>query len=140
MNIIESIGSWGVKTTSERLMHMRMQRPKSGDIIEFTDTEYPHIHGKYGRIEYYDKSTDEFHICDELGSAFLNENGSVSISGGPFEHVKADRLTPKMELHLATYWNFGNNGAGGGNGVHYYFERPVFILDYKEGPEKRRTK
>jgi len=129
MNIVESIGKWGVKTTPEQQAHTRMSTPKPGDIIEFTDTEYPHTSGKYGRIEGMGIWKEgEFHICCHLGSAFLSENGRVSISGGPFESVKPDDLEPTFKLKYAEYWNWGNNLPGANQGVHYKIARPVFKL------------
>jgi hypothetical protein len=127
MNIIESIGKWGVKSTSHNLTRIRIERPESGDIIEFTDTNYPHTSGKYGRIESIEGDTAN--ICVHLGSAFLREDGSVSISGGPFEYVKLEQLEPTYTLYLAPYWNWGNNSPGANQKVTYHFERPVFKLN-----------
>jgi hypothetical protein len=136
MNIVESIGSWGVHTTPADLFHIRITEPRSGDIIEFIDTKYPHIYGKYGRIASIDQyQKGMVHICCELGSAFLSEDGSVDISGGPFEGAPIDRLEPALELYPADYWNWGDLGPGGGHGVHYTIQRPVFKL--KSAPPKK---
>jgi len=84
MNIIESIGNWGVKTTPAELAHIRLCRPKAGDIIDFGENEgnYPYIYGRYGRIDTIENGwvgKGEAHICCELGSPFLFKDGSVSI-------------------------------------------------------------
>jgi hypothetical protein len=139
MNIIESIGSWGVNSTSTTRFRERCQRPRSGDIVEFTDTEYPHTQGKYGRIEGLGTWKEgEYHICCGLGSAFLCENGHVSICGGPFESVLPEELIPTYDTFRAEYWNWGNNSPGANQGVYYYFHRPVFrlIRKKKNGGEK----
>jgi len=133
MNIIESIGKWGVKSTPEYMFYDRIRKPRSGDIVKFTDKEYPHHNGEYGRIESFGGWKEgEYHICCGLGSAFLFENGHVSISGGPFESVIPERLISTGELYLAQYWNWGNNLPGGGQGVYYFFHRPVFLLESKK--------
>jgi hypothetical protein len=132
-NIIESIGAWGVVTTSGT---HRLVTPKSGDIVDLIEVqgEYPFIYSRYGRIETVGPGRcgwckeDEAHICCDMGSAFLNEDGTVSISGGPFKVIKLQDLEPTYELYEATYWNWGNNGPGSHHGVYYKIQRPVFRL------------
>ncbi len=136
--IIEYIGASGLRHSKGYEASNRLCNPRSGDIIDFENFEgtYPFTHGRYGRIEevgtgYCEK--DEVHLCCELGSAFLNDSGSVSISGGPFCVVKLDDLEPTLRTYPATYWNWGNNGSGGGHGVNYIIARPVFrLINYRD--------
>ena len=134
MNIIETIGKWGVKTTPAELAHVRMSRPRAGDIIDFSENSetYPFNSAQYGRIEHIGPKgfaeAGEAHICCELGSAFLTEGGGVSISGGPFQCIKLDDLEPMMTTKTVPFWNWGDRGPGAGHGVDYYIPRPVFKL------------
>jgi hypothetical protein len=123
-HIIESIGKWGVKTTAEA---SRFGTPKPGDVVLFADgLPYPFKNSRIGRVEALSDKGD-LHICCELGSAFLFENGGVSISGGPFATIKLADLRPTFRLHEANFWNWGDNGSGAGNGVNYKIARPVFL-------------
>jgi len=136
MNIIESIGSWGVKTTTRALYHVRCERPAPGDVIDFGEYEgtYPFTSGRYGRISegpeecsgWTDKGMVQF--CCQPGSAFLDESGHVSISGGPFAHCAAEELEPTHTVRRGLFWNWGDNLRGAGMGVEYHLYRPVFRL------------
>ena len=136
-NIVESIGAWGVKTTPDSVSYVRMERPRSGDIVLFMDKEYPHNNSQYGRIEHVSGSGD-VDICCNLGSAYLYQDGSVEISGGPFETVALDELHPTHSLYEAEYWNWGDRGGGAGHGVYYKINRPVFKLTKKVAEKKIR--
>jgi len=140
MNIIESISNRGVKTTPAALMHVRMSRPNQGDVIDFGDNvgNYP-FKAKYGRIDSVETGfadSGEVHVCCHMGSAFLYDNGNVSISGGPFACVKLADLEPLYETHTAEFWNWGNLGAGAGHGVYYSIARPVFKLRLQKEGDK----
>ena len=141
MNIIESISNNGVKTTPKELLHIRLCRPRSGDIIDFGENEgnYPFIYGRYGRIADGEGQgfarKGEVHTCCELGSAFLLDGGRVDISGGPFELIKTEELEPAMRTYRAPYWNWGDRGRGAGHGVYYHIDRPLFKM--KKRPDKK---
>ncbi len=123
-HIIESIGSWGVVTTP---YNIRMDRVRPGDIIEVPENirTYP-ISGRYARIA---TITDRIaHVCEGMGSAYLLRDGNCDISGGPWWNIPVSLLEPKHETHEATYWNWGGNCPGAGQGVYYQIHRPVHRL------------
>lgn len=141
MELIESIGKHGVKTTHGDLLFMRMSKPKSGDIVDFGENEgtFP-FSQRYGRIwstNHWDTGT--MCVCCEMGSAFLRDDGSVDISGGPFVSIMPDELEPTMGLKQGRYWNWGNNMPGADKGVYYTFERPVFRLKKRTDDDKARV-
>ena len=130
MNIVESIGSWGVVIARE---FDRMCRPCSGDAIDvgYELGLYPFQSGRYARIELERQADDilgAFDVCCEQGSAYLRSDGSVSISGGPFTRIHMARLEPMHELRSMDFWNWGPNSPGADQGVHYTIARPVFRL------------
>jgi hypothetical protein len=124
-HIIESIGSWGIITTPARV---RLNLVRPGDIIEAPENfrAYPIAH-RYSRIASI--SADGIaHICEGMGSAFLLKDGSCDISGGPWWSMPTTLLEPTHELYEATYWNWGDNSPGAGQGVYYHISRPVHRL------------
>lgn len=126
-HIIETIGKWGVKTTPAE--HARYKSPQPGDVIDFGvfQGEYP-FNYKYGRIDSRTRDKGRISVCCGGASVFLNEDGSVNISGGPFHSVNLEDLEPAFELKTVRFWNWGDNGPGGGHGVDYYIPRPIFRL------------
>ncbi len=122
--IVESRGKWGIQITEgeERLLEVR-----SGDIIEFPEEliKYP-VSQSFCRVQEIHEN-GRVHIVDGMGSAFLSQNGSVNISGGPFFSVWKEHLIPCKRTHPATYWNWGNNFPGANQGVYYQLARPVFL-------------
>lgn len=137
--IVESIGHWGVKATDASMIRHRWENPRSGDVIDFgenyEENRYPFNKAQYGRIEIvYRKGIrgngewlkeGELHICTHPGSAFLSENGSVSISGGPFEVIHVSSLEPTYITKELVFWNWPN-GRGAHRGIEYKIARPVF--------------
>lgn len=127
--IVESIGKWGVKATNSST---RLFTPHAGDVIDFGEDErpYPFDKCRFGRIEHVGPhgfaKEGKAHICCEPGSAFLYEDGSVSISGGPFEIIKLSDLEPAVSLKAMCFWNWGNNMQGADQGIGYLIARPVF--------------
>lgn len=124
-NIVETIGSWGVKSTSGDLYRVRCERPKPGDVIDFGGWQgtYPYTQGQYGRMT---ETHDGVVFCCGQGSAFLYENGQLSLSGGPFSKCSLEDLEPTYRLRRGLFWNWGDNFAGAGQGVEYLISRPVF--------------
>jgi hypothetical protein len=124
-HIIETIGKWGVKTSPYR--NWRRIRPQAGDIVEFGDDmrRYP-VSCRHCRINHIDAESGMASIVDGMGSAFLSEDGSLEISGGPFFSVPLESLEPTAELHRARFWNWGDNSPGAAQGVEYHLDRPVF--------------
>lgn len=127
-HLIEYIGGTGVKTTDLNAIHSRWSTPRPGDVIDFVKMGgvYPFTQGRYGTIDYIDK--DRVHFCCHMGSIFLSTNG-VSISGGPFQSVNINKLTPAFELREQQMWNWGDHSPGADMGVYYRIDRPVFILE-----------
>ena len=123
--IIETIGKNGVKTTPSQI---RMTSPKPGDVIDFGegDRPYPYTNKRYGRIDSIDG--DRVHFCCQTQGVFLADDGSVSISGGPFVHCDIKDLEPTRTLRNTNFWNWGDNCAGASQGVYYTIARPVFTL------------
>jgi len=129
-HIIETVGSWGVKTSPYKI---RMTNPKAGDVVEFSEElkRYP-VSSPRCRIDRIDHETKMIHLVNGMGSAFLCEDGSLSISGGPFFSLPFESLEPTIQLHTARFWNWGDNSPGADQGVDYYIARPVFKAT--EGP------
>lgn len=122
--IIESIGKWGIKTSPAQF---RMDRPKPGDIIYFDKPlrKYPVSH-PHNRISTIDANTGMVSIVSGFGSAFLYENGELSISGGPFFSMHRSTLRPMHTLIAGQFWNWGDNLPGANQGVYYTIDRPMF--------------
>ena len=125
MNVTEYVGMEGV--VSSDLTALRATKPRSGDLVRWHDGTLGRIWetGGHGFTE-----ADEVHVCSGLGSAFLGllDDGRVyaDISGGPFYMLKLADLRPTYELANATFWNWGDNMRGAGQGVEYMLARPVF--------------
>jgi hypothetical protein len=139
-HIIETIGKWGLNTTPAKF---RMDQPRPGDVVVFGDNkEYPfNTDSEYGRIADVDFfKTGLIQFCVNGGSVFLRENSSVSISGGPFCTVLPSELEPTYATKVVRFWNWGDNLRGGGQGVDYYLERPVFRLKKRTEETKEKVK
>jgi hypothetical protein len=118
--IIESINGDGLVTTL--YTHARAATPRPGDFVRWTD-------GTIGRVELVGTGwcePDEAHVCREVGSAFLNGDGTVDISGGPFRVIPLTDLHTTYQFHTGTFWNWGDNRPGRDQGVHYQITRPIF--------------
>lgn len=133
-HIIESIGRWGVVSTP---LNLRLNRVKGGDIIEVpTELQrYPCTH-QYSRIA--NVKDGIAHICEDMGSAHLMQNGDCDISGGPWWGMPVDLLEPAYTTRQADYWNWGNNSPGGGQGIHYTIARPVHRITVHPNDIKTR--
>ena len=134
-HIVESIGKWGVVTTPSQC---RINRVRPGDIIRVPEQlrRYPCDH-EFSRIATIDKY-GMANVCEDMGSAFLNQDGSCDISGGPWWGIPISLLKPAYELHQATYWNWGGNCAGAAQGVYYNIFRPLHDLTVHPYDIKRR--
>lgn len=121
--ITETIGKWGVTTSPDT--PERRSTPRPGDLIEFADNlrHYPVSH-RLCRIDHVDG--DAVSVVNGMGSAFLDRDGHVSISGGPFFSLPLSTLRPTERLEVSWMWNWGHNSPGANQGVHYEIERPVF--------------
>ena len=126
MHIIEYIGASGVRTTKGAT---RFKRPHPGDPVEVPEgLGYPWNHGGIGRIDSCSSryGTDKWCVCVRGGSVFLQDDGTVSISGGPFKSVWAQELEPTHDVKVVGFWNWGDNFPGAGRGVDYQIARPLF--------------
>jgi hypothetical protein len=123
-HIIETIGKWGVKTTP---VGLRMTKISAGDVVQFPDEHkrYP-VSYRRCRIDRIDREKGMVGMVDGMGSAFITESGSLSISGGPFFSLPIECLTPMHCTHTVHVWNWGDNSPGAGQGVDYHIERPLF--------------
>lgn len=123
-HIVESIGYWGVRTAP--VFDIRLRTPKSGDYVQFSEElrRYP-VSREFCRISHVNTETGRIGIVDGDGSAFLREDGSVDVSGGPFFGLFLEDVEPLGILHPTNVWNFPN-GVGAGMGVHYRIDRPLF--------------
>lgn len=135
-NIVESIGPWGVRTSRYQT---RMTQVRPGDIVEVPEElrRYPCEH-QFSRIE--NVIDGQAIVCEDMGSAFLCEDGRCSISGGPWWSVPVATLKPKYELREATYWNWGDNGPGANHGVYYQIYRPVHVLSVHPNDIERESR
>jgi len=123
-HIIETVGSWGVKTNP---FSIRGRHPSPGDPVNIQALDfYPYKGHEWASIAAIHGS--EVSLCIGIGSMFLNQSGNVSISGGPFTAVGRPNLEATMRLKRMRFWNWGDNGTGAGHGVDYYIDRPVFDL------------
>jgi uncharacterized protein YkvS len=126
MNFIESISRKGIKSTSGDAARARLTNPRPGDIVEFDD-------GKRGRVDSvgpcsYWEDKDKALICMEMGSAFMDENGTLQISGGPFKTVKITDLEPTFRVGPSRFWNWGDNQPRAHMSVEFVLDRPIFKL------------
>lgn len=129
-HVIESIGKWGVKSTPIR---HRLAQVKPGDAISIEHlTAYPFLNRSWATVSDVDKKTGRVSMCIGSCSTFINEDGSVSISGGPFHGCDIAELVPMYVLRPQTFWNWGDNFPGAQQGVEYIVPRPVFTLEPKE--------
>lgn len=148
MRITEYVGKEGV--VSSVWDHGRMERPKPGDLIRWSDDSI----GRVWEVGTGYCNPDEVHVCHSRGSAFLGwiedqphdprhypyeylkgKRGHiyVSISGGPFSVLKLTALKPTFDLGLSDMWNWGDNLAGADMGVNYGLHRPIFAVDRLPG-------
>uniref|UniRef100_A0A6M3JFN5 Uncharacterized protein n=1 Tax=viral metagenome TaxID=1070528 RepID=A0A6M3JFN5_9ZZZZ len=123
-HIIETIGKWGVKTTP---VYLRMTKISAGDVVQFPDEHkrYP-VSYRHCRIDHVDRDKGMVGMVDGMGSAFITESGSLSISGGPFFSLPIECLKPLHTTHTVRVWNWGDNSPGAAQGVDYHIERPLF--------------
>jgi hypothetical protein len=133
MIVTESSGEWGTLTLTipENRAPERWERlhaPQSGDVILIPDEvrEGALYSASIGCVQGVENGVVD--VCSGFGSAFLCENGSVSISGGPFFRLPLICFAPTFDVMEKEYWNWGPNGPGGGNGVARKLTRPVFRL------------
>lgn len=125
MRIVEYIGPKGVKTSDASWK--RMRTPTPGDLVIFPEhfRKYPVSHDVC-RITGINKDSGRLILVDGMGSAFLNDNGTLDVSGGPFFGMFPEHLEGTGKLQMSDMWNWGDNLPGAGMGVHYGIERPAF--------------
>ncbi len=130
-NIVEYIGKSGVRTAKDP---NRMNKPAPGDKVYYKNGNGS---AKFGRIDQINAHGIKglISICDNGGSVFLNGSGTVSISGGPFRNVHIQDLEPRGTLEPLSFWNWGDNSPGAGQGIYYSIARPLFNLVIKEDSE-----
>ena len=129
-HIIESIGSWGVHTTP--VAH-RIDKVRPGDAVAIKHLKkYPFRGREWATVAQVDLKRGTVSLCVGVCSTFLNEDGTVSISGGPFCQASLDELVPQHTLRDQRLWNWGDNWAGASQGVEYVIPRPVFTLNRLE--------
>lgn len=122
-HIIETVGKWGVKTTPYR---QRRTLVRPGDVVEFPEDmrKYP-VSYQFCRVSSLEDG-NMVSIVNGMGSAFLDHDGGLSISGGPFFSVPLESLEPTMDVREERFWNWGDNSSGADMGVDYQIARPVF--------------
>lgn len=127
--IVETIGSWGVRTSKAM---SRLKIPQPGDPV-WVQSDVPEYRIRAGETYRVDRLRDDGRIVlvDTTGdycSMHLMESGRVDTSGGPFVAVRAECLVPNLTVAPVVFWNWGDHSPGGGQGVHYTLLRPVFLL------------
>ena len=134
-----------LQTTDLRTGRRRLTTPRPGDPVDFSLLlgQYP-ANQRYGTICGF--SEGEVNFCCEPGSIFICDDGNVSISGGPFASCLPRTLIAAHDLcelpldfplmRRQSFWNWGNNGSGAGNAVHYHVDRPVFLATSITGYRK----
>lgn len=138
IHIIEQLSREGMKTTP--IETRRLQGPKPGDPVLFpAGSPYPYgpigsfskggnnDAESYGRVDGTEEDGSIL-LCCGGASVFLCTNGSVTISGGPFASVAPEQLEYTDQLKVVSFWNWGDNYAGAGQGVDYFIQRPVWRL------------
>ncbi|MEM9468368.1 MAG: hypothetical protein AAGA90_23570 [Actinomycetota bacterium] len=121
-------------------LHHRHSIPRSGDIVRWYDDRAPFADRprgwRNGRIsDHHNRGLLEpgqIMICEELGSAFLRDDGTVDISGGPFRTIQADQLLATWQTYPAPVWNWAGASRGKDRGHHFTIDRPVFIYDPRD--------
>lgn len=137
-HIIEYIGKEGVRTTEiSGITSNRLETPSYGDPVKAPkEAGYPFGELGLSRLDEFwtrDDGTEMCRVCcSGGGSHFLNPNGTVSVSGGPFCSFPVAFLTPLYQVRSVGFWNWGDNSAGAGQGVNYQIARPTFLLDWEE--------
>lgn len=123
-HVIETIGSWGVKTSP---VQGRITRVRAGDVVQFSEElrKYP-VSCAYCRVSSVDRESGKVNMVDGMGSAFITENAAMDISGGPFFSLPIECLEPTHTLHNVHVWNWGDNSPGAAQGVDYHIDRPLF--------------
>lgn len=137
MNIIEHIGPEGVTSTSgEYTRATRYMTPRPGDPVDISHLNfYPYKGHDVARIASLNAfDTGRLQLCIAGASVFWTSADSVSVSGGPFENVHPGDLQPTYQTKAVRFWNWGDNSPGGGKGIDYLIERPLFRLNI-EAPE-----
>lgn len=100
----------------------RLNHPRSGDFVRWPD-------GSTGQIEDVETGLvgkGEAMVCESLGSAFLREDGTVDISGGPFRAVQLSDLSFAIGTYRGRFWNWGDNRPGADMGCEFYLIRPLY--------------
>ena len=123
-HVIETIGSWGVKTSP---VTGRITSVHAGDIVQFSEDlrRYPVSHAQC-RVSNVDRETGIVNMVDGMGSAFICESGAMDISGGPFFSLPLECLEPTHTMSTVHVWNWGDNSPGAAQGVDYHIDRPIF--------------
>jgi hypothetical protein len=113
-----------VKVTATR--EHRQWRPSAGDHVRWPGRDSLGriwtIGGEAGSL----LDAGEAHVCVTQGSAFLGDDGSVSISGGPFVVVKVLELVDSLDVQASWFWNWGDSLPGRDMGVSFALPRPVW--------------
>jgi len=105
----------------------RLITPHVGDVVEYISrdgtlrTGIIYLQGALGVNSLYN-------ICLGAYSIYLDYDGSVSVSGGPFTYAVADDLIPERRIKKIIMWNWGNNIPGLNRGTKFLASRPVFML------------
>ena len=123
-HIIETIGKWGVKTTP---IDERISSVHAGDVVQFPE-EYRHYPVSYAecRVDHIDNESGLVHMVDGMGSAFLDADAKLDISGGPCFSLPIECLEPMHATRQTHVWNWGDHSMGAGQGVDYHIDRPMF--------------
>lgn len=133
MQLVEYIGNDGIKVTNLEMCPSRLSEPRPGDTVDvgnFIPT-YPFLRERYTVIDSI--KDNRIILCCEGASCFIywsekEKQALLSISGGPFQGINKTDIVPTGELRARRFWNWGPNSPGGGMGVGYHIERPVFKL------------
>lgn len=113
----------------------KINSPKIGDIVEFSDgfrifTEGKITENLYGKSQYGMMS-----IC-ENGSSYT-DGKYFSTSGGAFHHTHKSRLVYVGEAENLV-WTWGRFGAGGNQGIYFPLKVRKWIIPYEQ-PITRST-
>jgi len=123
----------------QRVERLKDHVPRAGDIVIVDSDEwYARKKGEFVRIETIDNRwgmENVAHVCCGLPSGFHNLRAGYSFSGGPWRCMEPKNFQ-FVGYKMVTSWNWGMNGAGGGQGVYYFDLVKVFRTDNLSEPEK----
>jgi len=103
-------------------------KPKAGDLVRIVNSKWESEIGKEGVIDSGTYGYEDLLMVCLSYSAFRDETGRVSCSGGPVPAVPIEELVHKGEFKDVWFWKWRDRPRAGG-GVSYQLSVPVWEWD-----------